>query len=124
MNISLEFTAATPSDDGKIILRTQSAEDIAMLRKVLPPDQSRNFSAQWDGNRLVFGPVVAKPAKGDADGDGIPDLDEEKVRVLALSDAEMQTLAAEQGVKWDPKASRDTMAGRIAKKTLPPAPPK
>lgn len=118
MNIELVDTIADTSGGG-LALRTQSSGDAAKLLAFVPKDQTRYFSAKWDGVRLCFAEIVNRPSSP-AEAVPRPPLplpdedDAEYLRCRAMNEADLKTEAAVRGVKWDGRASHDTMARRTA----------
>lgn len=119
--------------------RTQSPEDISRIAQFCPEDQVRTLFVEWsetsnpltdiandenaDPNRDDYAALPKAThilsIRPDRDEDDQPSPEREaRAKVNALNDADLQTLAAERGVKWDKKASRDTMVDRITEAAL------
>lgn len=83
---------------GKIAVRTQAVPDVTKLTSALATDRIATFEVTHANGRLTFTRQGArKPASVDP-----------------ITDAELQLLAAQRGVKYDKNASRETNIERIA----------
>lgn len=82
----------------KLVVRTQAVNDIAKLTTALPTDQAGEFEAKPE-------PGVLKIVRAGS---------EKSAAVTNMSEAEMRVMAARAGVKWDGRASRETMMKKIA----------
>lgn len=118
------------SDAGPAIeFRVQSREDRSTLVPLGPFDQEHDFIAKWTGPELVLTAVAkaetlpaALPTAPDEDPEAENfDPKAERAKLKAMDDANLQTAAAEAGVEWDTKASRDTMIKRILAAKVAPA---
>ena len=130
------------SDRESIVLRTQNQEDRKKVEACVPCDQQHYGLMAWDGPNLRFTkaqqpapevrtvyirtpveptpapPVILPPppaaAKAPAlDITGQSDDRAETLRLESLPVDELKTMAAERGVRWEPRASIPTMAKRI-----------
>lgn len=112
----------TEYEPGRISFRTQSSEDIGMLERVVPLDQSKTFVARWESGtygvrilQLVERLETQPPAViGEVGPVAQPESTGELSSLAAMTDEDLMTLAAERGVKWNKQASRETMVKRIA----------
>lgn len=91
----LVFTFA--GDNGKLVIHTQAVSDVTKLTSALPSDRTAKFNAVPGEGRITFTLASA----------------EKRLMVSPLSEAELKTQAAIVGVKWDVKASRETMLEKI-----------
>lgn len=83
---------------GKLAIRTQSAADVTRLTSIIPSDRGGlRFDGHYDDGRLMLVRAVGQ----------------KELPSSNKSDAELQLDAAKAGVKWDKKASRETMIERI-----------
>lgn len=85
-------------DDGsKLVIHTQAVSDVTKLSSALPTDQTAKFTATPGDGRIGFvragseAPIIVSP----------------------LTDAEIETQCAINGVKYDRKASRETLLKRL-----------
>ncbi len=104
----------TLKGDDLLQFRCQNQDDQAKIVKLCPRDQILPVTARWDGVMVLL--ERAKPAEAPKKGKDKPAAhgDVEKARLFALPLEKLETLAAERGVVWDPKASRETMVNRTA----------
>lgn len=108
-----------------LAMRMQTLED---ERKIAfcPQDQQREFKVMWTGEvdksrgRSVEMSIVLSNVRIA----GMDPLEDEILRLSALDVADLQTLAPQVGVKWDDKASTDTMVRKMAEKRLKAKQPK
>jgi hypothetical protein len=112
--LSSTFREAAPN--GLALVTQDGSIDTPPLAALVPLDQKKLFEAEWSVNdrgsrQLVFTLVESATCHDHRQPDPLAD---EVKRLAKLDDAELQTLAAEQGVEWDTKASRETMVQRIA----------
>lgn len=99
----------------RLILRTECRSDSIRLQGIVPLDQTRMFIARWNGIALEF--EQAPDVQTSAAPTSVIITDDSKTersRLSTLSDDELAIEAAERKVKWDRKASRETMLDRIA----------
>ncbi len=91
---------------GKLVIRTQSVADVTRLTSALPADRIMRFDATPGVGKITF--VRAGSEK--------------PMPSSPLTDTDLQMEAAKAGVKWDKRASRETMLERIeAAKNAKPA---
>lgn len=102
---------------GTITLRTEYAGDVAKLVPLVPLDQEKQFTARWEGGCLVLELMNIPKAAPAAIVETAPTpVSDDKIsELMQKSDADLQTLAAERSVRWDKKASRETMVERIVR---------
>lgn len=119
MNVELTNTAAiiepgTKPEPSAITLRCQAPSDQERLAKICPIDQTKNFTAKWDGFNFVLTETPPVP-----DGYGnVPEsyaASDEIEQLKGMPKGKLEGLAAERGVKWDKNASLETMIDRVAK---------
>lgn len=110
--VNVELDAAREFEPGKLTFRTQTPSDGGKLEQLCPRDQQKVFVGRWVDS-VTF--VIEQAPEGTpaVQGEVTPD-QAELARVNALGEDELKTLAAERGVKWDKKASRETMVKLIA----------
>ena len=93
---------------GKLIFRTQAVEDQTKLTSAFPKDHRARFDIRNDGERLVITKSAGEPVRS-----------AREVNLLEQSEGDLRDQAARAGVKWDGRASLETMAKRIAEKKEP-----
>lgn len=81
------------ADSSFLVLKTQTTSDVTQLTNPLPSDQTGRFMATPGEGKISIVRVGSQKS----------------LPMSPLSDAELQTQAAILGVKWDKKASRETM---------------
>lgn len=108
----------TPTDiqPGKITLRTQAHCDIVRVQQLCPQDQSRVYRGAWDGPNFVL--TEEKPAPAAAKDDKAELLREQIAQVAAWPPEDVETRAAELGVKFAKNASPQTKVELVAKAIL------
>ncbi len=91
----LRFTFAR---GGLLVMRTQSVLDVSKLSASIPTDHSMTLDARFEApNKLVLTQHVMQA----------------QLPTSSKSEPDLQVEAAKAGVKWDAKASRETMLKRI-----------
>jgi hypothetical protein len=140
MNVSPDTAAKLVFTPGRIEFRCQAPGDHAKLEPVVPKDQVRVFTAEWQDNglRLVLIELPRKdaaaaplpsPNAGEASGSGelgagrVAAIRAEWARVAALTTDEAKALAVKLGVAWDDKAPKDAMVDRIVSAGTASRPP-
>jgi len=118
MNIELNVVSET--DATSVTLRGQSDSDVARVRKFCPIDQKVQCVGEWtDNNRFVFSKVEAAKVVADdpvvIDPAVTPLVDAPDVTVSQLSEADFETLAAEHGLTFHHRESRETKNKKLAK---------
>lgn len=89
----------------KLVFRTQTTSDRVPLENIVPFDQRRIFTGQWEGDKLVFSLESSKSVAPE---------DLETARLRGISIKALKTEATERSVAWDNNASTDTMIHKIA----------
>jgi hypothetical protein len=118
MNTFLDGKTETDADQIRFFPQTDAER--GKLQKIIPHDQVVNLTGRWDEKGMLQLKVATAPPAGEtAEQTAARTAEEQEVaRLSALTDADLQTLAAENKVKWDDKASRGTMVLKLAAATL------
>lgn len=112
MNVKLLMNTSATPDVSETRLRPQDDKDVAALEKFCPFDQSRQVECTWIDGELVF--AIAAPKPKDQLDPVEAKVEAEFDRVRNMPEAEAKEAAAMAGVKWDGRASLETMKRRIA----------
>lgn len=117
--VNVDLDAEREFEPGKVTFRTQTPADGAKLEQLCPRDQRKVFVGRWVDARTF---VIEQAPEGTPAAQAEVTADQaEFARVNVLGDDELKTLAAERGVKWDKKASRETMVKLVADAAKPKA---
>lgn len=101
----LKFTGL--AGGGALVIRSQTDTDHGRLARLCPTDQSCAYRASWRGEEGLELVLVEDAGEKPANKSPI-------AQVSALSEPMARETAAELGVPWDDKASRQSMNKRIA----------
>lgn len=105
----------------RMVYQTQARPDHVKLEKLCPKDQKVLYVASWnaDCSALEFTETSLPDLQGRELNPVEDALAKEIARLKPMRRKDLETLAAERGVKWDKGASNETMAQRVAEAGLP-----